>query len=90
MPWPLLTAARRETKQITSKDLVQAGVALIDPGSIPGDKVNVTLAPGSVGTPELADKSVTAQKLADQSSAVFADPLPATGAYIGQLGIDTC
>ena len=75
-----------ETKKITAKDLVQAGVALIDPGSIPGDKVTVTLAPGSVGTIELADKSVTAAKLADNSSAVVGASLPVGGSYIGQLG----
>jgi len=75
-----------ETKKITAKDLVQAGVALIDPGSIPGDKVTVTLAPGSVGTIELADKSVTAAKLADNSSAVVGASLPVSGNYTGQLG----
>ena len=48
-----------ETKKLTAKDLIQSGVALIDAGSIPGDKVNVTLAAGSVGTTELADGAVT-------------------------------
>lgn len=76
-----------ETKKITVKDLVQNSVALIDAGSIPGDKVTITLADGSVGTLQLADGSVTGIKLADSSTAVFADPLPATGQYIGQLGI---
>lgn len=78
-----------ETKQITAKDLIQAGVALIDAGSIPGDKVNVTLAAGSVGTLELADKAVTAAKLADSSTAVIAGALPVSGAYIGQLAVVT-
>jgi len=76
-----------ETKKITVKDLVQSTVALIDAGSIPGDKVTVTLPDGSVGTLQLADGSVTGIKLADNSTALFADPLPATGEYIGQLGI---
>ena len=77
-----------ETKKITVKDLVQKSVTLIDAGSIPGDKVNVTLADGSVGTLQLADGSVTAVKLADNSSAIVASPLPATGAFIGQVGVD--
>ena len=78
-----------ETKKVTVKDFIQAGVAIIDDGSIPGDKVNVTLPAGSVDTTELADKSVTQEKLADGSSAVVTAPLPATGAFIGQIGFDT-
>ena len=76
-----------ETKKITAKDLIQGSVALIDAGSIPGDKVTVTLPEGSVGTFELADGGVTAIKLADNSTAIIQDPLPATGQYIGQLGL---
>lgn len=78
-----------ETKKLTAKDLIQSGVALIDAGSIPGDKVNVTLAAGSVGTTELADGAVTASKLADSSSAILTAALPPAGAYIGQLGVTT-
>ena len=78
-----------ETKKVTVKDFIQAGVAVIDDGSIPGDKVNVTLPAGSVDTTELADKSVTQEKLADGSSAVVTAPLPATGAFVGQIGFDT-
>jgi hypothetical protein len=88
-PLAVADLSASETKKITAKDLVQAAVALIDDGSIPGAKVNAGLAPGSVGTAELANDAVTAAKLADQSSAVIAGTLPATGAYIGQLGVDT-
>jgi len=75
-----------ETKKITAKDLVQAGVSLIDAGSIPGDKVTVVLAPESVGTNELADRSVTSAKLAQNSTAVIGESLPVAGNYAGQLG----
>ena len=78
-----------ETKKITTKDLIQSGIQFIDDLSIPGDKVDVTFQPGSVGTVELADKSVTQEKLADQSTAILASPLPVNGAYVGQLGVDT-
>ena len=84
-PLALADLSASETKKVTVKDLVQGGIALIDDGSIPGQKVNFTVPPGSIGTTELADKSVTAAKLDDQSSAIVALTLPATGAYIGQL-----
>lgn len=78
-----------ETKKVTVKDLIQFGVQLIDDNSIPGPKVNTTIPPGSIGTTELADDAVTSSKLADQSSAVLGSGLPATGAYIGQLAVNT-
>ena len=78
-----------ETKKITAKDLIQASVALIDDASIPGNKVSLTIAPGSIGTTELANGAVTAAKLADQSSAVVQAGLPAAGAYVGQMAVNT-
>ena len=78
-----------ETKNITSKELVQAAIQLIDAGSIPGDKVTVTLPAGIVVTATLADGSVTAAKLANSSTAVIGASLPPVGAYVGQLGILT-
>ena len=84
-PLALADLSASETKKVTVKDLVQGGVALIDDGSIPGEKLNFTVPAGSIGTTELADKSVTAAKLDDQSTAVVALALPAAGAYIGQL-----
>lgn len=76
-----------ETKKITVKDLVQKSVTLIDAGSIPGDKITFSIPDGSIGTVQLADKSVTALKLADNSTALIASPLP-TGVFVGQLGVD--
>ena len=88
-PLAVADLSASETKQITAKEFVQGAVALIDAGSIPGDKVNVTLTAGSVGTTELADKAVTAIKLADSSSAVIGAGLPVAGAYIGQIAVDS-
>lgn len=88
-PVPLTDLSASETKKITVKDLIQFGVTLIDAGSIPGDRVNITLPAGSVGTLEIADNSITALKMADGSSGIVqAGPLP-NGEYIGQLGVDT-
>ena len=85
---PVVDISGSETKKITAKDLVEYGIALIADGSIPGDKVDGDLPAGSIDTAELADKSVTAAKLADQSSALYTTPLPATGAFVGQIAVD--
>jgi hypothetical protein len=50
-----------ETKKLTSKELLQDGVKLIDDGAIPGIK----LAPDSVTGREIAPDAVTASELAD-------------------------
>ena len=78
-----------ETKKIKAKDLVQASLSQIDNGSIPSDKIDGSLAPESIGSVELADGSVTAAKLADESTAVVVTALPAAGAYTGQLGFNS-
>ena len=87
-PIPLTDLSASETKKITAKDLIQNGIALIDPGSIPADKVVLSLPAGSVGTAELANGAVTAIKMADGSSGIVqAGPLP-TGNFQGQIGVD--
>lgn len=77
------------TKQITAKDLIQSGISLIDAGSIPPDKFNISVPDGSVTGNQLADGSVTAAKLADQSSALYTTPLPGSGSFQGQLAVDS-
>lgn len=87
-PIPLTDLSASETKKITAKDFVQYGIALIDAGSIPGDKVSFAVPPETVGTAEIVDGSITAIKMADGSTGVVQDgPLP-NGEYIGQLGLD--
>ena len=86
---PITDVSASTTKKITAKDLVQYGIALIDAGSIPADKFDIEVPPGSITTDELADGSVTAIKLADNSSGVVGAGLPATGTRIGQLAVDT-
>jgi len=84
-PLPIADLSASETKKVTLKDLLEGGLPLIDDGSIPGAKVSSSIAPGSIGTTELADNSVTAVKLDDQSTMVLATTAPASGDYIGQL-----
>lgn len=82
---PLADTSASETKKVTAKDLIQSGIQLIDANSIPSSKFSYTVQPESVDTTELADGSVTAAKLADQSSALYAATAPATGDFVGQL-----
>tara|TARA_A200000159_G_scaffold68719_3_gene63678 strand:+ start:21001 stop:23019 length:2019 start_codon:yes stop_codon:yes gene_type:complete len=86
---PLADTSASETKKVTAKDLIQSGIQLIDANSIPSSKFSYTVQPESVDTNELADGSVTAAKLADQSSALYTTPLPATGSFVGQLAVDS-
>ena len=88
-PLAVADLSASETKQVTVKDLVQAGVSMIDPGSIPGDKLSVAIPAKFIGTRELADDAVTEAKLANQSTAVIGATQPASGAYIGQLAVVT-
>jgi hypothetical protein len=76
-----------ETKNIEVTDLALAIGPLFPDGSIPGSKVDFEVPPGSIGTLELADKSVTAEKLADSSTGLYGQR-PATGNYIGQICVD--
>ena len=76
-----------ETKNIDVTNLAQALAPLFPADSIPGDSVDIKLEPGSVGTTELADKSVTAVKLANSSTGLYG-LRPALGSYIGQICVD--
>lgn len=86
---PITDTSASQTKKITAKDLVQYGVTLLDPGSIPTDKYNLVLAAGSVDTTEIADGGVTAIKIDDNSVAVVGAGTPVAGDFIGQLCVDT-
>ncbi len=80
-----------QTKKISPKELIEKGVLLIADGSIPADKIDSTggIPPGAIGTAELADGSVTAIKLADNSSGNVAATLPAAGVRVGQVALET-
>lgn len=86
-----------ETKKITVTDLVGNATTLIADATIPSAKIlfgantinGDALQDGSVDTGELANDSVTAAKLADESSVDLVTTLPASGAFVGQIALDT-
>jgi len=86
-----------ETKKLTVGDLIANGVTVIADDTIPGAKIlfeaggiaTADLADGAVTTAKLADDGVTAAKLADESTVDLVTELPATGAFTGQLALDT-
>ena len=82
----IVDVSASETKKITSKDLIQSGIGLIDAGNIPNGQINFPPG-GSIRTTELADGAVATQKLANNSTAVYGAALPAAGVYQGQLAV---
>ena len=63
-PLPIADLSASETKKVTVKDLIEAGVALIDAASIPAAKVG-TLGTNQVATAAIQALAVTTAKLAD-------------------------
>jgi hypothetical protein len=86
-----------ETKKITVTDLVGNAVTLIADATIPSAKIlfgantisGDALQDASVNTGELANDAVTAAKLADESTVDLVTTLPASGAFVGQIALDT-
>ena len=77
-----------ETKSLTALQLATGIASMFPASSIPSSSVALTIPAGSIGTTELADDSVTADKLADNSSAI-AGSTGGTGTFVGQVFIDT-
>ena len=65
-PIAIADLSASETKKVTVKDLIEAGVALIDTASIPAAKVG-TLGTDQVATGAIVDGAVTNVKLANSS-----------------------
>lgn len=94
---PVADVSASETKKITVQDAIGYGVTLIADATIPGAKIlfntgqisGAALANSAVGTAKLADDAVTAAKLADESTVDLVTVLPLTGAFTGQLALDT-
>jgi hypothetical protein len=86
-----------ETKKITVTDFTGKAVTLIADATIPGAKIlfgtaeiaGTALEDGAVDTLQLAADAVTAAKLADESSVDLVTTLPASGAFVGQIALDT-
>jgi hypothetical protein len=94
---PVVDVSASETKKITVTDLVGNATTLIADATIPGAKIlfGAAQVPGSalvdagVSTAKLADNAITAAKLANESTVDLVTTLPATGAFVGQLALDT-
>ena len=86
-----------ETKKITVVDLLGNGVTLIADATIPGAKVvfgagtldGSAIADGGISATQLADDAVTAAKLGDESTVDLVTTLPGSGAFIGQIALNT-
>ena len=79
---PISDDSASATKKISPKALLEQGFVLLDPGSIPADKI------ASSGPVEVPDGSISAIKLSDNSSGVVSAVLP-VGQRVGQVGVDT-
>ena len=74
---PIVDISASETKKVTAKDLITAGVALINSSTIDIAKINQASVT-KLGTTSLADDAITAAKLADDSSVSTASTAPAS------------
>ena len=94
---PIVDSSASETKKISVTDLIGNGATLIADATIPGAKIlfgsqqipGGALVNGAVGSTQIASGAVHASKLAANSSAQVVTSLPATGAYTGQLAVET-
>lgn len=94
---PLADVSASESRKITVTDFLGNAVTLLADDTIPSGKIlfGAESVPGTaienlgVGTNQVNDGSITAAKLADFSSVNFVASLPASGAFRGQLAVDT-
>jgi hypothetical protein len=86
-----------ETKKITVTDLVGNATTLIADATIPGAKIlfgsqqvaGTALVNASVTATQLANDAVTPSKIADEATVDLVTVLPLSGAFVGQLALDT-
>jgi hypothetical protein len=94
---PIVDSSASETKKITVIDLVGNATTLIADATIPGAKIlfssgqvaGSALVSSSITATQLGSKAVSAAKLGDESTVDLVTSLPATGAFVGQLALDT-
>ena len=80
---PIADISASQTKKVTAKDLVDAGLDLIDVSSIDLDKLDQA-STTKLGTAALADDAVTAAKLANDSSIAVQTTAPAADNFEGR------
>jgi hypothetical protein len=80
---PIADISASQTKKVTAKNLVDAGLDLIDVSSIDLDKLDQA-STTKLGTTALADDAVTAAKLAHDSSVAVQTTAPSTDNFEGR------
>jgi hypothetical protein len=80
---PIVDVGASQTKKVTAKDLVGAGLDLVDNGEIDLSKLDQT-STTKLGTVSLADDAITAAKLADDSSVAYESVEPTTNNFQGR------
>ena len=80
---PIADVSASQTKKVTAKDLVDAGLDLVDAGSVDISKLDQASVT-KLGTAALADDAITADKLADNSSIAIASVAPTTSNFEGR------
>jgi hypothetical protein len=93
----VVDSSASETKKLTVGDLVANGVTLISDDTIPGAKIlfaagdiaTADIADSAITTAKVADDGITAAKLANESTVDLVTTLPGSGAFTGQLALDT-
>ena len=93
----VVDSSASETKKLTVGDLVANGVTLISDDTIPGAKIlfaaggiaTADVADAAITTAKVADDGITAAKLANESTVDLVTTLPGSGAFTGQLALDT-
>jgi hypothetical protein len=85
---PIADISASQTKKVTAKDLVDAGLDLIDVSSIDIDKLDQA-STTKLSTTALADDAVTAAKLANDSSIAVQTTAPASDNFEGRGYFDS-
>jgi hypothetical protein len=85
---PIADISASQTKKVTAKDLVDAGLDLIDVSSIDINKLDQA-STTKLGTTALGDDAVTAAKLANDSSVAVQTTAPSTDNFEGRGYFDS-
>ena len=85
---PIADISASQTKKVTAKDLVDAGLDLVDASSIDLGKLDQASST-KLNTGALADDAITAAKLADSSSVAINATAPASDNYDGRGWVST-
>lgn len=86
-----------ESRKVTVSGLIGQAITLIADASIPGAKIlfnagqisGGALVNGAITEPTIASGAVTGSKLSANSTVNIVSALPLTGAYIGQIALET-